>query len=64
MQQHFVWDFKTWAQLNDVDTKGMAVLKEADLDQAFPQRVIVIDAISFFGRLLIENPSQSPTVIS
>ena len=56
LQREFGWDFPHWRKLNDEVVTEMQTLLNDDLSTAFPQRVVVISAISYFGQLLLDNP--------
>lgn len=40
----------------------MSAVRDSDLNALLPQRVVVVEAISYFGRLLLLNPVHSPSV--
>ena len=58
-QNAFGWDYQQWRQLHDENVDDMRVLHTHDVHSALPQRVVVISAISYFGQLLLANPSAA-----
>jgi len=56
----FGWDFSQWGRVSDEDVAAMAAVRDGDFNRLYPQRVVIVDSISYFGRLLSENPLYSP----
>lgn len=56
----FGWDYPQWGRVSDEDVSAMASVRDGDFNRLYPQRVVVVDAISNFCRLLSSNPLYSP----
>mmetsp|Transcript_37296 Transcript_37296/g.88092 ORF Transcript_37296/g.88092 Transcript_37296/m.88092 type:complete len:415 (-) Transcript_37296:210-1454(-) len=59
-QKEFGWDYAQWASLNDNNVSAFKQLQTQHLNTLFPQRVLAVSAISFFGSILEQNPFHGP----